>query len=122
MARSGLILIGYWAGKGAEGWPSPGDFIDANWDADERDLVADYLRRGFVHGAYMGVSPCRICGRDNGSLELSDGTYVWPEGLAHYLTDHGVRPPKPFVAHVWATIDALEAAGRDESWWRGQCQ
>ncbi|OHV29066.1 hypothetical protein BCD49_36705 [Pseudofrankia sp. EUN1h] len=120
MVRSTLILIGYWAGERAEGWPSPEDFIDVGWDVDERDVVGNYLRRGFVARAYMGLSPCRICGRHNGSLELSDGTYIWPEGLAHYVADHGVRPPEPFVSHAWAMIDAFEAARRDESWWRSQ--
>lgn len=118
MVRSELILIGYWRGRGAEAWPDPGDFIDSTWNADERDIVLDYLGRGFVVRAYMGYSPCRICGRENGALELSDGTYVWPEGLVHYLADHGVRPPDPFVAHVLRMAEAFESAGRDESWWR----
>jgi hypothetical protein len=103
-----------------KGGPLAGDLVDAGWDHDERDMVEDYLRRGFVVRACMGYSPCRICGRANGSLELSDGTYVWPEGLAHYVSDHAVRLPEPFVSHVQAMIETLEASGRDESWWRGQ--
>jgi hypothetical protein len=119
MVRSGLILIGYWRAKDAAHWPDPVDFIDSTWDVDERDIVVDHLSRGFVVRAYMGYSPCRICGRDNGALELSDGIYVWPEGLAHYLADHGVRPPEQFVAHALAMAEAFgETAGRDESWWR----
>lgn len=118
MVRPELILIGYWRGEGAEGWPDPHKFVDSSWDADEREVVVDYLGRGFVVRAYMGYSPCRICGRDNGSLELSDGVYVWPEGLAHYLADHEVRPPGPFVSHALAMMEAFESAGRDESWWR----
>lgn len=126
MVQPELILIGYWRSEVGDGcaadgqWPSPTDFVDPGWDEDDRDQVADYLARGFVIRAYMGYSPCRICGRDNGSLELSDGTYVWPEGLAHYLVEHGVRPPEPFVSHVLTMIEALEAAGRDETWWRRQ--
>jgi hypothetical protein len=118
MVRSELILIGYWSGAGVEGWPTPGRFVDPTWTGDEQDLVADYLARGFVVRSCMGYSPCRICGHDNGSLELSDGVYVWPEGLAHYVADHGVRLPDLFVSHVLSRIEALESAGRDESWWR----
>lgn len=115
-----LTLIGYWDGELATGWPDPADFIDAAWDRYDRDAVADYLGRGFVVRAYMGYSPCRLCGQNNGCLELSDGTYVWPEGLAHYVTDHDVRPPERFVAHALATMEAYEKSDRDESWWRGE--
>lgn len=55
-----MILIGYWAGERAPGWPSPGEFIDESWDSDTRDLIADYLQRGFLVRAYMGYSPCLI--------------------------------------------------------------
>ncbi|MBN8883879.1 MAG: hypothetical protein J0H73_16400 [Salana multivorans] len=97
MDRSDLILIGYWAGPGAGDWPGPQCFVDHDWDEEEREQVADYLLRGLVSRAYMGYSPCRICGCDNGALELSDGTYVWPEGLRHYVVEHGVRLPSGFV-------------------------
>lgn len=118
MVRSELILIGYWRGESAEGWPDPADFVDVEWDEDDREQVADHLSRGFVVRACMGYSPCRLCDLDNGNLELSDGVYVWPEGLAHYVTTHGVRPPELFVEHVMSMIEAFETAGRDESWWR----
>lgn len=119
MVRPELKLIGYWCGPGAAaGWPDPSRFVDPAWEEIERDNVADYLGRGFVVRAYMGYSPCRLCGKDNGCLELSDGVYVWPEGLAHYLIDHSVRPPEPFLSHALSMIDQFETAGRDESWWR----
>lgn len=118
MVRPELILVGYWRGEGAEGWPEPARFIDPSWQADERDQVLDHLQRGFVVRACMGYSPCRVCGQDNGSLELSDGVHVWPEGLPHYVAEHAVRLPEPFVAHVLELIETLESAGRDETWWR----
>lgn len=37
---------------------------------------------------------------DMGASEFSDGVYVWPEGLAHYLEKHHVRLPQRFVDHV----------------------
>lgn len=113
-----LVLIGYWAGERAPGWPSPAEFVDPGWDADERDVVADYLRRGFVARSYMGVSPCRICGQPNGALELTDGTYVWPDGFAHYVAEHMVRPPQVFVEHVLASLDRVGEAVHDACWWR----
>lgn len=83
--------------------------------------MADYLERDFVVRACMGYSPCRLCDlTTNGNLELSDGVYVWPQGLAHYLTARHVRPPGPFVSHVLAMAETYETTGRDESWWRSQ--
>jgi hypothetical protein len=113
-----LTLIGYWAGPGTtNSWPSPVDFVDLGWDQDDRDYVATYLTEGRVVRAFMGYSPCRFCGRDNGDLELSDGTYLWPSGLAHYLTEHGLRLPDEFVQHAYARTESLEQAGSDLEWW-----
>jgi hypothetical protein len=118
---AGLILIGYWSGSGAsESWPNPEDMVDSAWDKEDRDAVADYLQRGHIARLYMGYSPCRICGERNGVLELSDGTFVWPEGLRHYVIEHQVRLPDRFIDHVFARIEALETAQREESWWASQ--
>lgn len=92
-----------------------------DWSEDEREDVTDYLRHGQVTRASMGYSPCRMCDkRDNGCLELTDGTYVWPEGLAHCIAEHGVRLPQEFVQHVVRSQEALEAAEVDETWWLRQ--
>lgn len=44
------------------------------WGESERSLVANYLGGGVCAAGRMGYSPCRICGRNNGNLELTDGT------------------------------------------------
>jgi hypothetical protein len=54
-------------------------------------------------------------------LELSDGVFIWPESLAHYVEVHDVRHPGRFVEHVsrcWS--DEIEVADVDEEWWRMQ--
>jgi hypothetical protein len=35
-----------------------------------------------------------------GSTCLSDGHFIWPQGLAHYVDKHSVRPPDEFVHHA----------------------
>ena len=67
----------------------------------------------------MGYSPCRICGVDNGAAEYTDGTYVWPEGLAHYIYDHAVRLPEDLVRHAKDRLDTLEDSGVASDWWVG---
>jgi hypothetical protein len=114
-----LILIGYWDGPETDhSWPSPEEFVDPSWDAEERELVASYVSTGLVARSFMGFSRCRFCGRENGNLELSDGLFVWPEGLAHYVTEHAVRLPDRFVEHALDMTDGLETADREVDWWR----
>ena len=50
-----------------------------------------------------GMSYCRFgCGW-NGAAERSDGVWVWPDGLAHYVERHHVMLPQAFVAHMRIT-------------------
>ena len=73
---SRLILIGYWDGEETDPWPSPESFTDHSWDPEDRDLIAMYLSGGLIVRTYMGHSNCRICGKQNGDVELSDGVFV----------------------------------------------
>jgi hypothetical protein len=43
---------------------------------------------------------------------------VWPDGLSHYVSDHGVRLPDEFVQHASSRTESLEEAERDLEWWR----
>lgn len=114
-----LRLIGYWSGgHDTRGWPDVRDFIDEAMDEDEKIDVGVYLGNGLVARAFMGYSPCRLCEKTNGSLELTDGVYIWPEGLAHYVLDHHVRLPHEFAAHVQARAELSDDVRVDESWWR----
>ena len=93
-----LILIGYWRSESDPRWPDPAAFVDGDWDKTERRLVASYLSAATVVVTYMGYSRCRLCSKkDNGDSELTDGVYVWPDGLKHYVTEHSVRLPRRFV-------------------------
>lgn len=60
-------------------------------------VTLEYFSSGTRVRQYMGYSRCRFCGEMNGSAELTDGTYIWPEGLAHYLCDHNMRLPQVLV-------------------------
>lgn len=92
--------IGYWRGPQQPGLPDPVALIDERWDTSERNRVAAALGAGATHQPGEGCSICRICGAPNGFLDLSDGTYVWPEGLAHYVAEHAVRLPPDVVGHL----------------------
>jgi hypothetical protein len=82
-----------------EGLPDVCEFVCADLDIVARRSVAAYLRSGTVYVAACGVSICRLCGVANGSTEQTDGEhFVWPEGLAHYVEEHGIQLPDEVVA------------------------
>jgi hypothetical protein len=97
-----LRAIGYWIGSGNTELPHPQNFQDLNWNAIEKQMVIDYLQKGTIAIAYMGLSWCRFeCGELNmGASDLSDGIYCWPEGLVHYIEKHSVRLPEEFIEHI----------------------
>lgn len=112
-----LRRLGYWQSTDRPELPDPCRLIDPDWNADERQVVASYFRGGTLARAYLGPSTCRICGSLNGSTELSDGWYLWPEGLAHYIEEHLVRLPQEAREHALLRVAELEDAEVDESWW-----
>ena len=111
-----LERVGYWS-NGADGWPVPEECVDIALSFDDRDIVADYVRRGFVARACMGIARCRLCGIPLGSLDLTDGEYIWPEGLDHYVQDHSVRLPPWFIEHVQSYQEAYEDAQVSDALW-----
>jgi len=105
--------VGYWKGIPRSSFnetydiidypdcPDVKDFIDPNWEERERNIVINYLEAGEEKKAWCGCSTCRICGKwNNGSTCLTDGKWIWPEGLSHYLREHHVKPPQEFVDYV----------------------
>ena len=89
-----LIGIGYWHSIYESGFPDPGNFVDREWNKDEKESIFRYLQSGqSMPYAAMGVSWCRFRCEVNhlGAGEFTDGKYVWPNGLAHYIEKHEVR-------------------------------
>ena len=111
-----LQRIGYWD-DGRANWPNPRDLEDESWSDFERESVASYLQCGFVARAYMGYAKCRLCGIRLGDMDLTDGVYVWPQGLDHYLLSHKVRLPDWFVRHVLDRQDFYEGEDFVDDQW-----
>lgn len=95
-----LARIGYWYSKHEPNLPHP---IEGFWDASTKKRVVEYLKAGDTAVRWRGWSNCRVCDEHNGSQCLTDGTWVWPEGLAHYVEAHGTQLPPLFVA--WVVLD-----------------
>ena len=81
-------------------------------------------RKRHPRESVRGLSSWRFCGRYNGSAEMIDGVYCWPEGLAHLCqrprdaTSQPVRHPrqrgKPPSDSPRPTFD--EKGQRNRSW------
>lgn len=76
------------------------------FDDVTRATIADYLNNGRKVETYLGSSYCRFGCKDvdMGSADLSDGIFVWPEGLSHYVLVHHVMLPSEFLKHILLTI------------------
>jgi hypothetical protein len=63
-----------------------------------------------------------------GSADLTDGLWIWPEGLCHYIDVHSVRLPDEFVQHAAASdfkvLQSVETRrlDYDRSFWLDWCR
>ena len=94
--------VGYWRSPEEPDLPHPGDFVDASWDATERRKVIEYLDDAYQISMFsFGPSWCRMgCAgvpEDIGTEDLTDGVWLFPEGLVHYVRHHAVRPSEAFL-------------------------
>jgi hypothetical protein len=106
-----LIMIGYWYNDQHPEWPNPAELVDLAWDKWERHQTVRYPEKGALAVQWRGYSWCRMCElTTNGTSDLTDGVYLCPAGLAHYIDEHGVRLPGPIVTHFLAQAEAREAA------------
>lgn len=123
--------LGFWFSPYApSSYPRPERLVGGG-DPDRRAAVLAHLRRGTVAARYAAPSFCRFaCGvtdADLGATDLTDGRFVWPAGLAHYVEAHDVRLPDSFVDHTLAApapVPLPRARRYDDTpwltWGRGQ--
>ena len=69
-----LIPIGFWRSEDRPELPHPRQFVSSGW--------------------------CSELLPDIGTEDLTDGTFLFPEGLAHYVRVHSVRPDQRFLEHM----------------------
>lgn len=94
-----LQMIGFWKDRIADAFPLPMELEAPQTLAS--GLLADFLDAGVVAERWRGMAECRYeCEGYLGSTDLSDGVWLWPEGLAHYVRYHAVALPPSFVEHV----------------------
>lgn len=135
----GLQLIGFWADPGEingdsalsypAAWPHPGELPKRDWDPTLNDRICSYLGSGQRITSYMGYADCRFvdCGRQLGTSDCSDGTWVWPEGFEHYIDVHDIDLPQEFLRTAEQNGFEVPSSASDEpgpssdAFWRRWC-
>jgi len=74
--------------------------IDVEWAPTDINDLATYLQDCPI-ASTTGLSvPCLLCDKSLAMCYQSDGEWLWPCGLQHYLTAHSVVLPSRFVNHI----------------------
>jgi hypothetical protein len=99
-----LSSLGYWIQDlWDEELPAPQELVAPKPHTDAAALTS-YLDAGVPCEQYRGRSWCRFgcdeAALDMGSCDLTDGVWVWPQGLSHYVSVHGVMLPDTFIARA----------------------
>ena len=115
--------------------PSPAALVAPGWNQADLPSILAYLRAGQEWIQFHGWSYCRFeCGIAPSALgdrDLTDGVWVWPEGLSHYVEAHSVRLPDEFIDHMrsqdwrmrsdpitlWVERAADDRPGMDATFW-----
>jgi len=103
--RAVLKPIGFWQGCGSDfDYPQPEWLTQPGWANADATSVLAYLRTGHACRRYLGYDDCRFPGCTDGdrigSKEFTDGEWVWPEGLGHYVERHSIILPGEFCAKM----------------------
>ena len=98
-------LFGIWRGsvKDPAVFPEFTDVIDSDWRPTDRTKIIGYLKIAPVAvTSFMPHIRCEICQYDLGDSGQwqSDGVWLWPSGLAHFVEKHAVRLPDQMVDHI----------------------
>lgn len=100
-----LKAIGFWKENyGNNQYPNPKTLVGNKWNKETKENVVKYLKSGKGISTWLGYSWCRFnCGISNqkmGDKDLTDGYWLWPEGLVHYVEFHNIMLPDEFLYYI----------------------
>ena len=97
--------FGYFSQSGyvATKLPSLDEVTDPGWTPADRAKLCDYLKRAPVTvTSFERDHKCSLCGAEigNPTAHQSDGLWLWPLCLPHFVEFHSVRLPDSLVARI----------------------
>jgi hypothetical protein len=101
-------LMGFWQSHPGDGFPLPIPSNKPPYTLPLRRILLHYLSlHAYIESYEQAYSFCRFhCPESQanpagmGLTTLTDGSWIWPEGLSHYVAVHHVSLPQDFVLHV----------------------
>lgn len=64
-------------------------------------MILQYLKSAHKMSWVASVRECEICGKTAGPRTyLTDGFWVWPLWLCHYVEDHNIKLPDDFINRI----------------------
>ena len=108
---NGSVLLNGWSHRWYGFWrtaesdsdlPRIEDAVRENIVIDHLDGVVSYLENTPIVLATSGHrTRCLFCDEQIGSsVYRSDGVWLWPDDLSHYVRVHEVALPEAFVEHI----------------------
>ncbi|AZZ90649.1 hypothetical protein EUZ85_07930 [Hahella sp. KA22] len=97
-----MKVLGFWSNSYENGvTPS---FLCGDIGSDKEKIVS-YLKSGARCNAWLGYARCRFECEDSetsvlGCSEMTDGKWIWPEGLYHYVEKHDLLLPSIFIDYL----------------------
>ena len=123
-----LTAICIWNSDKIDQYIHPQSLVSADFYVDKERLIA-YLDSGEVFQSWLGDTDCRLgCGEEDlATSDLTDGVWLWPQSLSHYIEAHDVVLPDAFLSHVkknnWKVpyVCLAESTSEDDTFWIDYC-
>jgi len=81
-------------------WKIRPELINASNYSDLDKIVA-YLKSGGKHSTVATMKECEYCDEFAGPVNyFTDGVWMWPQWIIHYLVKHGLKLPEEFVNSI----------------------
>ena len=96
-----MHMIGVWPGTIYDDFCFP-QKVATFGDTELRTAVVSYLKSAEIYERVRGFDSCMYsCGIGLLGAHLwTDGNWIWPESLLHYVEDHHVSLPDAFIATI----------------------
>jgi len=65
-------------------------------------MIEAYLQSGNLVAASPISTKCHLCSHeiDTSKVFLTDGVWMWPKDLGHYVLEHNLQLPETFLDHI----------------------